>query len=113
MTHESLINEDWLNVVARLGGADALADSARETKAFLRPREIKNAVDLLRMILAYCLGERGLRLTAAWATSVGLPSTTTGWPPSSWLMRWPITRLMMSPDDPGPKPKIRRIGFDG
>ena len=24
------------------------------------------------MILAYCLGERGLRLTAAWATSVGL-----------------------------------------
>ena len=46
--------------------------TARETKAFLRPREITNAVDLLRLILAYCLGERGLRLTAAWATSVGL-----------------------------------------
>jgi hypothetical protein len=29
-------------------------------------------VDLLRLILAYCLGERGLRLTAAWAASVGL-----------------------------------------
>lgn len=72
MMHESLVNEDWQSIVARLGGAKALNESARETKAFLRPREIKDAVDLLRMILAYCLGERGLRLTAAWAASVGL-----------------------------------------
>jgi hypothetical protein len=72
MTHESLLNRDWRNVVAQLGGADALDASAHKTKAFLRPREFKNAVDLLRIILAYCLGERGLRLTAAWATSVGL-----------------------------------------
>jgi hypothetical protein len=72
MRHESLVNEDWANVVVRLGGAEALGVTARETKAFLRPREISNAVDLLRLILAYCLGERGLRSTAAWATSVGL-----------------------------------------
>jgi hypothetical protein len=72
MTHESLVNRDWADVVARLGGAETLNQTARETKAFVRPREIKNAVDLLRLILAYCLGERGLRLTAAWATSVGL-----------------------------------------
>jgi hypothetical protein len=72
MRHESLVNEDWTDVVARLGGAEALDATARETKAFLRPRAITNAVDLLRLILAYCLGERGLRLTAAWATSVGL-----------------------------------------
>src|SRR4051795_11068015 len=72
MRHESLVNEDWSNVVIRLGGADALNATARKTKAFLRPRGITNAVDLLRLILAYCLGERGLRLTAAWATSVGL-----------------------------------------
>jgi hypothetical protein len=72
MRHESLLNADWTNVVARLGGAEALKITARETKAFLRPREITNAVDLLRLILAYCLGERGLRSTAAWATSVGL-----------------------------------------
>ena len=72
MRHESLVNEDWTNVVARLGGAETLKVTARETKAFLRPREITNAVDLLRLILAYCLGERGLRSTAAWATSVGL-----------------------------------------
>jgi len=72
MTHETLVNRDWADVVARLGGAQTLDCTARETKAFVRPREIRNAVDLLRLILAYCLGERGLRLTAAWATSVGL-----------------------------------------
>src|SRR6202165_99801 len=72
MRHESLLNEDWTNIVARLGGGTTLDVTARATKAFLRPREITNAVDLLRLILAYCLGERGLRSTAAWATSVGL-----------------------------------------
>jgi hypothetical protein len=72
MRHESLVNEDWTNVVVRLGGAETLEVTARETRAFVRPREISNAVDLLRLILAYCLGERGLRSTAAWATSVGL-----------------------------------------
>jgi hypothetical protein len=72
MTNESLLNEDWARVVARLGGAERLDDTARETKAFVRPRQINNAVDLLRLILAYCLGERGLRATAAWAASVGL-----------------------------------------
>jgi len=72
MRHESLLNEDWTNVVAQLGGAEKLSITARETKAFLRPREITNAVDLLRLVLAYCLGEWGLRSTAAWAASVGL-----------------------------------------
>jgi hypothetical protein len=41
-------------------------------KAFLRARAIGSAVDLLRLILAYCLGERGLRSTAAWAAAMGL-----------------------------------------
>ncbi len=72
MTHESLLNRDWTEIVARLGGAEALDCTARQTRAFVRPRGIRNAVDLLRLILAYCLGERGLRLTMAWATSVGL-----------------------------------------
>jgi hypothetical protein len=72
MTNESLVNEDWGTVVARLGGTETLNATARETRAFVRPREISNAVDLLRLILGYCLGERGLRLTAAWAASVGL-----------------------------------------
>jgi len=72
MTPESLVSHDWHSVVARLGGAETLESSARETQAFLRPRKITNAVDLLRLVLAYCLGDRGLRLTAAWAASVGL-----------------------------------------
>jgi hypothetical protein len=33
MRHESLVNEDWTNVVARLGGAEELKVTARETKA--------------------------------------------------------------------------------
>ena len=72
MTHESLLNRDWNRVVEWLGGAQALERSARETRAFLQAREIKNAVDLLRLILVYCLGEQGFRLTAAWATAMGL-----------------------------------------
>lgn len=72
MTHLSLINRDWRAIVERLGGADGLAASARETKAFLRPRVIGSAEDLLRLILAYCLGERGLRLTCVWAAASGL-----------------------------------------
>ena len=72
MTPESLVSQDWQSVVARLGGAETLKTTARETKAFLRGREVKTAVDLLRLVLAYCLGEGGLRLTAAWAASMGL-----------------------------------------
>jgi hypothetical protein len=72
MTHESLVGGDWQNVVRWLGGAEAIEASARETKAFLRARVIGSAVDLLRMTLAYCLGDRGLRSTAIWASSIGL-----------------------------------------
>jgi len=45
-----------MNAVARLAGAATLNVTARETKAYLRPREITNAVDLLRLILTYCPG---------------------------------------------------------
>ena len=72
MTHESIVAQDWESIVARLGGAEALATSARETKAFVRPRVVKTAVELLRVILAYCLGAGGLRSTAAWASAIGL-----------------------------------------
>jgi hypothetical protein len=72
MTHEALFDRDWESVVERLGGAEFLALSGRDTKAFRRARVVGSAVDLLRMILAYCLGESGLRSTAAWAASIGL-----------------------------------------
>jgi len=72
MTRESLSNQDWASIVDRLGGPQALEASARETQALVRARVVKSGVDLLRMILAYCLGQGGLRSTAAWATSIDL-----------------------------------------
>ena len=72
MSHELLLNGLWQTTVSRLGGVAAIAASAREKRAFLRPREVKSATDLLRLILAYCLGGMGLRSTSAWAASAGL-----------------------------------------
>lgn len=72
MNRAQLFTQDWQVVVDRLGGAAAIGASARQTKAFLRARGIANAVDLLRLILAHCLGQRGLRSTAAWASAIGL-----------------------------------------
>ena len=72
MSHELLLNELWQTTLSRLGGAAAIDASAREKRAFLRPREVKSATDLLRLILAYCLGGMGLRSTSAWAASAGL-----------------------------------------
>jgi len=72
MTHESLVSRDWQNVIRMLGGADAIEANARTTKAFVRARVVGSAVDLLRLVLAYCLGERGLRSTTGWAASIGL-----------------------------------------
>lgn len=74
MTRESLSNAGWLRTVDRLGGAELLEKEAREFGAFERARKIKCAVDQLRLVLAYCWGTRGLRLTAAWAEAVGLAS---------------------------------------
>jgi hypothetical protein len=72
MTHESLLNDDWEWVVERLGGRENLTTSARESGAFVRAREVRSAVDLLRLTLAYCLSPMGLRATAAWAATMGL-----------------------------------------
>lgn len=72
MTRDSLVDQDWAEVIERLGGAAALARSARASKAFLRPRVVRTASDLLRLVLAYCLSGGGLRLTAAWAAAIGV-----------------------------------------
>jgi hypothetical protein len=72
MTHESLLNELWHTVLTRLGGVTAIESSAREMRAFQRARAVNCATDLLRLILAYCLGGMGLRSTSAWAASIGL-----------------------------------------
>jgi Transposase DDE domain len=72
MTHESLVDDGWTETIDRLGGEELIADSARETKAFLRPRGIKSACDLLRLTLAYCLGKVGMRAIVAWAAGSGI-----------------------------------------
>ena len=70
--HESLLSELWQTVLTRLGGTAAIESSGREMGAFQRARAVDCATDLLRLILAYCLGGVGLRSTSAWAASVGL-----------------------------------------
>ncbi len=72
MTHETLLNDLWQSTLAQLGGSAAVEASAREKGAFARARGVASAADLLRLILAYCLGGMGLRSTSAWAASVGL-----------------------------------------
>src|SRR5882757_6039583 len=76
MTHESLTNEDWELVVGRLGGAKLISSIALETKAFVRARGVRSAIDLLRLTLSYCLGHIGLRGTAAWAEAMGVASVS-------------------------------------
>ena len=72
MKRASLLHRDWCHVVDCLGGAQAIAASARQTKAFQRACGVPGAVVLLRLVLAYCLRQGGLRSTAAWASAVGL-----------------------------------------
>lgn len=74
MTGESPIDDGWTATVERLGGAARLEKEAREAGAFARSRAVKDAVSLLRLSLAYCLGAMGLRLTAAWAEALGVAS---------------------------------------
>jgi len=72
MTHDALLNELWQTTLTRLGGTAAIEASARENGAFLRSRAVVCATDLLRLVLAYCLGGMGLRSASAWAASAGL-----------------------------------------
>jgi hypothetical protein len=72
MTRISHLDRDWPLLVQKLGGAEALEATARETKALQRRRAVRSAVDLLRLVLAYCLGDQGLRSIAGWSSTVGL-----------------------------------------
>lgn len=72
MIDESLFDEGWSETIELLGGAALIAQSAKETKAFQRPRGVRSAVDLLRLVLAYSLGKLGMRGVVAWAAAVGI-----------------------------------------
>jgi hypothetical protein len=72
MTLESIINDGWDRTIERLGGAEALSKSAHDSKAFAWGRKIASPLILLRLVLAYCLGNWGLRSTTTWAAAIGL-----------------------------------------
>lgn len=69
---DSLLSDDWNRTIERLGGAEALAMGARNTKAFAWGRKSPSPIVLLRLVLAYCLGKCSLRSTTTWATAIGL-----------------------------------------
>ena len=62
---------DWTAVVQRLGDCLDLEASCRSCGAIRRARAITSASQLLRVILAYVLGNLSFRSTAAWAEAAG------------------------------------------
>jgi hypothetical protein len=59
-------------VIERMGGAMALASSARRYKAFIRPRALTSAADLVRLAFMYGPGGYSLRELAAMAAADGV-----------------------------------------
>lgn len=72
MEHAQLDSKEWSHLVVLLGGAEALASSAREHGAFIRARGVKSAEDVLRLALMYGPGGHSLRSVAALAAAAGL-----------------------------------------
>lgn len=72
MEHAGLDSTQWSRIVARLGGEEALARSAREHGAFLRARRLRSAADVLRLALMYGPGGHSLRSLAAMAAAQGV-----------------------------------------
>jgi hypothetical protein len=68
------ILDGWSEVQAHLPGGFDLERTARARGAFARARQVKDAVTLLRLALAYGGCGMSLRETCAWAEAVGLAS---------------------------------------
>lgn len=62
----------WAEFLAKLPVDIDLAATARETKALVRARGVRDAPTLLRLAMAYGVGGQSLRTTAAWATMAGV-----------------------------------------
>ncbi len=65
-------DEDWRLVLAQIAEPAVLESSAREQKALLRRREVRDAETLLRLALVYGPGGQSLRDASAWAEASGL-----------------------------------------
>lgn len=61
-----LAGHDWSWVLGGISSLLSIEETARAFKAFQRPRGVKSAADLLRLALAYAVGN-SLRGSSAWA----------------------------------------------
>jgi len=69
MQHASPLEDGgWAEFLAKLSSNIDLAATARETKALVRARGVRDAPSLLRLALAYGVSGLSLRTTAAWAS---------------------------------------------
>jgi hypothetical protein len=66
-----LLGAHWQKVVDQMG-PEEIEQTARQSQAIQRFREIRSASDLLRLILVYALSDWGLRLCGAWAWLAGI-----------------------------------------
>jgi Transposase DDE domain len=66
----------WAEAEAKLAADIDLAATARETKAFIRPRGVRSAATLLRLAMAYGVSGYSLRATVAWAAEAGIADIT-------------------------------------
>lgn len=69
---ERLVGDEWTQVCDRI--PVDVAGLAKETGALQRKREVRSALDLLRIVLAYSVCDLSLRLVGSWATVIGLCS---------------------------------------
>ena len=67
-----LVDEQWAAVLQVLPESLDLEATAKEAKALLRKREIKEATDLLRLVLAYAVCDWSLRLVSVWCAILQL-----------------------------------------
>lgn len=72
MDQRSSDSLEFEHLVASLGGDEVLAASARAHGAFLRPRGVRSARDLLRLVLMYGPGGLSLRAAAALAAQADI-----------------------------------------
>jgi len=72
--HQASPLEDggWAEFLAKLPADIDLVATARETKALVRARGVRDAPSLLRLAMAYGVGGQSLRTTAAWASLAGV-----------------------------------------
>ncbi len=69
---EYVVEEGWQQVLCLL--PDDLEQSARQDKAIIRLRKIRDAATLLRVILAYSLSDLSSRGLSSWWSGLGLGS---------------------------------------